>query len=300
MAEITLIPVSQVKAGANDRKDFDPARLAELAESIRAHGLAQPITVRPLRGLIPVFEIVAGERRFRAISQVLQWDTVPAIVRELDDEAASAIMLAENTSRADLNPVEEARAYQSRIDRFGWTAERIAEVAGVSQHLVESRLLLLTLNEEILHLIAHGHLPLGHAELLAKLDANRQRIALRIYRESNAMPLNTFRPIVYQLLEEQSQDSLFDLEAFWVDQVQQGKDLPRSGKRAVTGAPTRRDLPTVSHSSKDGVGDILDRYIAALLKQGLEAEAATLGTVYDALVKGNFMRVPLCAELLTE
>ena len=108
MTEIANIPVSSIAAGNNDRKEFDPVKLEELAASIAAHGLAQPITVRPLSGLIPGFEIVAGERRFRAISRVLQWDTIPAIVRDLDDEAASAIMLAENTGRADLNPIEEA------------------------------------------------------------------------------------------------------------------------------------------------------------------------------------------------
>ena len=94
------------------------------------------ITVRPLGDLFTGFEIMAGERRFLAISQVLGWDTIPAIVRELDDEAASAIMLAENTGRAGLNPIEEAQAYQSRIERFDWTPGQIADIAGVSTDLV--------------------------------------------------------------------------------------------------------------------------------------------------------------------
>jgi ParB family chromosome partitioning protein len=81
------------------------------------------------------YEIVAGERRYRAV-KLLGWIHIPAIVRELSDEAASAIMLAENTGRADLNPIEEANAYQRRVTTFGWSAERIADVAGVSKDRV--------------------------------------------------------------------------------------------------------------------------------------------------------------------
>lgn len=287
MSDIQQIPVSRVVPGDNDRKHFDPAALRELADSIAAHGLAQPITVRPIDG--ERFEIVAGERRFRAVSEILGHATIPAIVRNLDDETASAIMLVENTSRADLNPIEEAQAYAARRDRFGWGVERIAKVAGVSEDLVKRRLSLLELVPEAQHLVANGHFPIGHAELLAGLDSNRQRIAMRIYAESDGMALRVFRGIVSQLLEEQSQDGLFDLENFWVEQVRAGAEIPTRGKRAIVDVPTRRDLPEVNFIGGVGASGVIKNYIQELAARGLDTEAATIGTLYTALVRMNFM-----------
>lgn len=113
--KVQNLPYAQVQPGQNDRTVFRPEELEALAASIQADGLIQPITVRPTPG--GRFEIVAGERRYRAIG-LLGWETVPAIVRDLTDEQASTIMLLENVHRVDIDPVDEARAYQSRIDRF--------------------------------------------------------------------------------------------------------------------------------------------------------------------------------------
>lgn len=303
MTQVTNIPVAQIIPGNNDRKTFDPAKLAELAASIQANSLAQPITVRPIGSNLfgeTTYQIVAGERRFRAISQVLKLDTAPCLIRELSDSEASAIMLAENTGRVDLNPIEEAAAYSSRMAVYHSTIEQVAQVAGVSADLVKRRLSLLKLNDDIRHLVAGGHFPIGHAEAIADLDPNRQRIATRIFRESkNGLPLAAFRSVVSQLLEEQSQDSLFDLEAFWVTQVQVMADLPTRGKRAVTGAPVRTDLPAVTvGGSKDTTAAIVDRFIADLLAGGFEAEAGAIGTLYTTLVRANFLSVPQQSRLL--
>ena len=320
MTEITQVPITEIKPGNNDRKSFDRAALAELAQSIDEHGLAQPITVRRIwecsscgrrdpdfpewcddcqnDTFSAFYEIVAGERRFRAISEILGWDTIPAIVRDLSNEAASAVMLAENTSRADLNPIEEANAYQSRITRFDWSVSNIAKAAGVNTSLVKRRLALLALVPEIQHLVGNGHFPIGHAEAMACLDSNRQRIAARIFRESTGIPLKTFRGIVNQLLEEQSQDNLFDLENFWIKQVQQEANLPKRGKKAVVGAPVCRDLPPVKLLLKASASAIIDNYIVCLQQSGHEREAAAIGTVYTALVHGNFMSVPMQSALL--
>ena len=321
MSDIQNIPTAQIIPGDNDRQHFDPIALEELADSIREHGLAQPITVRPVWVCSVChttstdfgercdhchndefhnwYQIVAGERRFRAISTILHWDTIPAIVRELDDEAASAIMLAENTSRADLNPIEEAQAYHKRVQQFGWAYEQVAKVAGVSPNLVKRRISLLELVDEAQHLIAFGNFPIGHAELLTDLDHNRQRIAIRIFRESeNTLTLKAFRHIASELLEAQSQDSLFDLENFWVEQVIEMKELPRRGKRAVTGAPTRKDLPPVHVQPRDTSAVIIDRYIADLLANGHQQAAAAIGNVYNAMVHTNYMAVPAQARLV--
>lgn len=292
MAEITNIPTSQVIPGDNDRKVFRQDELAELASSIAQHGLAQPITVRALPD--GIYQIVAGERRFRAYSQVLGWTEIPAIVRtDLDDEAASAIMLAENTGRKDLNPVEEGMAYEARANRFGWNNARIAEVAGVSEERVARRRSLLSLVPEAKHLVSVGGMPLGHAEALVKLDVNRQRIALDLYGKADNMPLRMFRQICNDLFEKQAQETLWDVENFWTVQIAQEAEAPKRGKKAVTGAPIRADLPPVELPPQTKTtGIVIDRYIARLLEEGFEAEAAAIGTLYDALVHTNLVAVP--------
>ncbi len=301
-ATITNVPVSQIIPGNNDRQVFDQAELVELAESINENGLIQPITVRPIeRDLLDnqVYEVVAGERRFRAISQLLKWETIPAIVKELSYRKARNVMLVENTGRKNLNPIEEADAYQSRIDEFGDSPEKIAKIAGVPVDRIKRRLSLRKLNEEIRPLVANNHFPIGHAEAITSLDSNRQRIAVRIYRESkNGLPLSVFRSIVSQLLEEQSQDSLFDLESFWVNQVQEMADLPRRGKRAITGAPTRNDLPPVRIGTRETQGAIIDRWIADLIKTDHIEEAKTVGVLYQAMVRTNYLACPPDSELL--
>ena len=151
-------------------------------------------------------------------------------------------------------------------------------------------------------MVAFGHLPIGHAEAMTRLDRNRQLLAIRVLREKENVPLRIFRQIVNQLLEEQSQEALFDLADFWVQQVREEADLPRKGKRAVTGAPTRGDLPEVPalNTIGDTTGAVLDRYVAALEQAGFPAEAAAVGNLYDALVRGNYTSVPLKAVLLAD
>ena len=151
-------------------------------------------------------------------------------------------------------------------------------------------------------MVAFGHLSIGHAEAMTRLDRNRQLLAIRVLREKENVPLRLFRQIVNQLLEEQSQEALFDLADFWVQQVQDEAELPRKGKRAVTGAPTREDLPEVPalNTIADTTGAVLDRYIAQLGRAGFAAEAAAVGNLYNALVRGNYTSVPLQAVLLAD
>lgn len=296
MSQITDLPCILVDPGTNDRREFDPVKLAELADSIKANGLAQPITVRPLAGR---FQIVAGERRFRAIRDVLGWHTVPAIVRELDDDAASAIMLVENLSRVDLNPIEEAQAFDVRIRHLGWSETQVAESAGITTDFVRRRRSLLVLEPDAQFMVAKGHLPIGHAKCLVKIDADRQRLALRTLRDAPRLPtLGVWRSFISQLLEQQSQDSMFDLATFYTQASAEAADLPRRGKRAVVGAPTRSDLPPICIEPTDSAAAILDRWIATLLEEGPSDDAATVGTLYTTLVHANFMTVPGGAILL--
>lgn len=203
------IEVDRIDAGPNDRQTFSEDSLRELAESIGAYGLAQPPTVRKVGER---FEIVAGERRVRAM-KMLGWSEVPAFVREMDDQTASAIMLAENVQRADLDPMEEARAYKSRQGRFGYSIPELASVANVPAGRVRKRLSLLTLEDSIAHLVSRKMLPLSFAYCLTSLDSNRQVLAIRAY-QSTPMTLDQFRALTSRLYGEQQQEGFFDPASF--------------------------------------------------------------------------------------
>lgn len=228
------IDLTQIVAGNNDRKRFDLAKLRELADSIAAHGLIQPITVRQMD--IDTedswYEIVAGERRFRAV-QLLGWESIEANVIDLTDEEASAVMLAENVAREDLNPVEEALAYQSRIDLYNWDVAQIASRAGVSTVRVKFRLKLLSLRPEILDLVRTGNLALGYAQVLsdADLDTNFQMLALRTLRDNRKPTPAWFRKVCNELRGKQNQVALFDLPLM-------GGAMPAPAIKAAPEPPT--------------------------------------------------------------
>jgi ParB family chromosome partitioning protein len=210
-AGVTMIQATLIVAGSNDRQTFDTAGLEELAASIRAHGLAQPPTVRPMRD--GRFEIVAGERRCRAMRDVLGWLELPCLVRDLDDETAAAIMLIENVQRADLDPLEEGRAYQSRMVRFGQSPAEVAALACVPVRRVRQRVELLSLVDEIGLMVANRQLPMAYAQPMCSLDVNRQRIALRAY-QSAPMSREAFAAVCSRLQAEQDQEVMFDADSF--------------------------------------------------------------------------------------
>lgn len=214
MATHTVNPIAaaQIVPGANDRTTFDPAALQELAASIRQNGLIQPITVRAIEGT-EMHQIVAGERRYRACTQLLGWDTIPAIVADLTDEEAAAVMLSENVSRQDIDAIDEANAYASRIKLFGWSVAKCAEAAGVSEIRVQFRLKLLNLRPDLQALVKTGSLQLGYAQVLASagLDSARQLMALAALRDhANPTPA-WFRRLCSDLLSQQAQETMLDV-----------------------------------------------------------------------------------------
>lgn len=291
---IQEIPVNLIRAGDNDRKYFDVVTLRELAINIQKNGLAQPITIRRMDGG-QWYEIVAGERRFRAISEFLKLPTIRAIVRDLSDEEASTIMLLENLAREDLDFIAEAKGLDVRMKKFGWTEEEAAQAAGMSVERVRSRVALLVLPDDIQHFVKIGSFPLGHAACILDLDKDRQRIAMRAFNSAKSMPLSRFQELVAGLREDmlaESQMSLFDLEAMVISAVEDSNQFALRGKKARTGAPVRKDLPKVKLGATDSVGDIFDRYVRDLQAAGKDDEAATIGTLYNALVASNFVSVP--------
>ncbi|NKC11294.1 MAG: ParB/RepB/Spo0J family partition protein [Gammaproteobacteria bacterium] len=181
--ELRMLPVEFCERGRyQPRVQFDGPALEALTESIRAQGVIQPIVVRPLVGGSggSRFEIIAGERRWRA-AQGAGLAEIPALVRQVNDETALAVALVENLQREDLNPLEEARALKRLIAEFDMTHQEVATVLGRSRATVSNALRLLELTPEVSAMLEDGRLDMGHARALLTLSVDRQhQVALEI------------------------------------------------------------------------------------------------------------------------
>ena len=170
------LPISQVEPGLNQpRKQFDEAALEELAESIRQHGIIQPLTVRRLAS--GYYQIIAGERRWRA-ARLAGLSEVPALILEADDRKVMELGLIENLQREDLNPMEEAAGFRTLIQDYGLTQEEAAQRVSKSRPAVANALRLLSLPQEVQWLIEQGKLSAGHGRTLLGLSDSQQQIAL--------------------------------------------------------------------------------------------------------------------------
>jgi ParB family chromosome partitioning protein len=165
--------VAQIRANPyQPRRDFREEELAELQASLKATGLLQPITVRQAPGGKSGYELIAGERRFRAATR-LGWTEIPAIVKEIDDQTLLTLALVENLQRADLNPLEEAEGYQRLVQEFGLTQQQVAEVVGKDRTTVTNMLRLLGLPASVRRMVQEGKLTHGHARALLGLSNER-------------------------------------------------------------------------------------------------------------------------------
>ena len=158
------------------RKRFAPEDLNDLAESVREKGVLQPILVRPVKGEANAYEIVAGERRWRA-AQMAKLHDVPVVVREMGDSESLEIAIIENVQRADLNAIEEAAAYYELMERFKFTQEKVAKEVGKSRSHIANTLRLLTLPETVRAMVRDGRLTAGHARTLIGLPDAEARAA---------------------------------------------------------------------------------------------------------------------------
>ncbi|HWA91292.1 MAG TPA: ParB/RepB/Spo0J family partition protein [Rhizomicrobium sp.] len=173
------LPVAFLKPNRfQPRKSFAPEDLHDLTESIREKGILQPILVRPVAGDAQAFEIVAGERRWRA-AQAAKLHDVPVVVREMSDGEALELAIVENVQRADLNAIEEAAAYHELMERFGYTQDRVAKEVGKSRPHVANTLRLLKLPESVKAMVRDGRLTAGHARTLLGV-ADPEAMALQI------------------------------------------------------------------------------------------------------------------------
>jgi len=177
--KLRALPIEFLKTGRfQPRKDIDPSRLQELADSISAQGVVQPILVRALGE--KSYEIIAGERRWRA-AQLAGLHEVPVVVRDVSDQAALAIALIENIQREDLNPLEEAEALRRLLDEFAMTHQQVADAVGKSRTTVTNLLRLNELNPQAKELLQKGLIEMGHARAILGVDHARQgEIAQRV------------------------------------------------------------------------------------------------------------------------
>lgn len=169
-AQRRIIGIDQLEPGEfQPRRDFDPESLDHLAESIAAHGILQPLLVRPKPDFPDTYEIIAGERRWRA-AQKAQIHEIPAIIRELSDQEALEIALIENLQREDLNPLDESYGYKRLMDEFGHTQEKLAGALGKSRSHIANMMRLLNLPEGVQSYVREGKLSAGHARALVTAD----------------------------------------------------------------------------------------------------------------------------------
>lgn len=209
-----MVPVEQVQPNPDQpRRTFDQAALDELAASIAEKGIIQPLIVRKIDA--DIFEIVAGERRWRA-AQMAKLHEVPVVVRDYNDTEVLEIAIIENIQRSDLNPVDEAAGYRQLMDRFGHTQEQLATALGKSRSHIANLMRLLLLPDEVRNYLISGALTIGHARALIGHD--------------QAVPLA--REIIQRKLSVRETEKL----------VKQG---PAIKKRSVSGAPVPKDADTV-------------------------------------------------------
>jgi len=200
--ELRDVPIDLIQRGRyQPRRDMDPQALQELADSIRQQGVMQPVVIRPVgEGR---YELVAGERRWRA-TQMAGLDTIPAIVRDVPDDAAIAMALIENIQRENLNPIEEAMALQRLQEEFGLTQQQVAEAVGKSRTTITNLLRLIGLSGEVKTMLEHGDLEMGHGRAMLTLPPEQQiQVARQVV--GRGLSVRQTEALVRRLQEEAAQ-----------------------------------------------------------------------------------------------
>ncbi|MBR6695847.1 MAG: ParB/RepB/Spo0J family partition protein, partial [Oscillospiraceae bacterium] len=195
------VRLSDIEPNRNQpRKEFDEDTIRELAESIEEHGLIQPILVRPLDN--GMYQIVAGERRWRAL-RMLGWQDkeIPVVIKELDDEETAKIALVENVLREDLNPIDEAKAYNELIEKYDMTQESVAKLVGKARSSVTNSLRILKLPENVVTMVRDGDLSAGAAKALLPLTDEEQITELALKSSKGEMTVRQLEKAVAKLSE---------------------------------------------------------------------------------------------------
>lgn len=238
---VQTLPIQKLEPNRNQpRQAFDEVALQELADSISAHGLIQPIAVRPLEG--GYYQIIAGERRWRA-SRLAGLKEVPVNIIEVDDQEAAQLTLIENLQREDLNPMEEARGYEALMTQYGLSQEAAANSVGKSRPAVANALRLLKLPKSIVSLLEDGSLSAGHARALLPLEQEelQKKVANAIITQQ--LSVRQTESMVKRLMNPPKEQQPEPADIFKVDYVKEcEKTMSKALGRKVT----------ISHGKKKG------------------------------------------------
>jgi ParB family transcriptional regulator, chromosome partitioning protein len=208
---LAALPVDLLQRGKyQPRADMRTESLGELADSIKSHGLVQPILVRPLPRPNPTesqrYEIIAGERRWRA-AQMAGLTEIPAVIRDVPDEDAVAMALIENIQREDLNPLEEARALLRLIEEFGLTHQAAAEAVGRSRAAVSNLVRLTELTDEVKEMLEHRQIEMGHARAILGLATRRQQIEVATLVAKKSLSVRDTESLVRRIINPKAAES---------------------------------------------------------------------------------------------
>ena len=217
-----FLPISQVEScSTQPRKQFDPEALGDLADSIRQHGIIQPLTVRKLQS--GYYQIIAGERRWRA-ARMAGLTQVPAVVIEADDRRAMELAMIENLQREDLNPMEEAEGYHVLMEQYNLTQEETAERVGKSRSAVANALRLLNLTDSVRKMVENGALSAGHARTLLSLPGSMQEAAALSVKKGDLSVRQT--ELLCKKLQQQKQEKKATKPTLTVDYTEEaGREL---------------------------------------------------------------------------
>jgi ParB family chromosome partitioning protein len=252
--KIHNISLGKIYSNPNQpRKDFGDDKIKELAQSIKENGLIQPIIVRKNKDK---FEIVAGERRYRACG-LLGYKEIPAIIKEFDDQQTSTIALIENIQREDLNPVEEAIAYKSLIETHGYKQNELGEILGKSRSAITNSLRLLELPKETLKMVAEGKLSMGHGRALLPLEepGRIREAALEVLEKE--LSVRKTEALVKRLLENKKTEELFKVENLEIKRIKENLQGTLSTKVDIKGTEKRGRIE-IEYYSLDDLNRIIE------------------------------------------
>ena len=205
---VTTVKISEIEPRKDQpRKEFDEESIQLLADSITIHGVLQPIIVRENADYSGTYEIIAGERRWRA-AKMAGLSEMPVVVVDGDDLKIAQIALVENVQRENLNPVEEAFAYQALVERFGLTQEQLSKEVGKSRSAIANMLRLIDLPDEVLSLLKDGKITSGHARAILGLDDDEQMVALAQKTYDKDLSVREVEKTVRKILAEQDEEIL--------------------------------------------------------------------------------------------
>jgi ParB family chromosome partitioning protein len=256
------LPLDLLQRGKyQPRVDMRPESLSELADSIKSQGLVQPILVRPLPHRSPGesqrYEIIAGERRWRA-AQMAGLADIPSVIREVPDEAAVSMALIENIQREDLNPLEEARALLRLVEEFGLTHQAAAEAVGRSRAAVSNLLRLMELADEVKELLEQRRIEMGHARALLGLTSRRQQIEVAGLVAKKSLSVRETEALVRRIINPHPSNPL-ESPAVDPDIQRLERDLADKlgAKVAFRHSPSGKGKLVVSYNSLDELEGIL-------------------------------------------